>query len=57
MRLTFLPGVIYRTFQGELKFDLQQVIAKPDWEGNERTQFNIAQGKHPFEPCKLKSTD
>jgi U4/U6.U5 tri-snRNP-associated protein 2 len=42
-------GVIYSTFQGDLRIETQQVIVKPDAEGNERPHFDIDRGMLSFD--------
>ena len=37
-------GVIFSTFQGELRTETQQVLVKPDNESNQRPQFDIDRG-------------
>ncbi|KAG8997860.1 hypothetical protein FRB94_002909 [Tulasnella sp. JGI-2019a] len=34
-------SVVHATLQGNLKVESQQVVARPDWEGNQRTEFRI----------------
>lgn len=39
-------AVIYSTFQGDLRMEMQQVIVKGDDEGAARPVFDIARGMH-----------
>ncbi len=40
-----LPGIIFHTFQGELRVEAQQVLVRPDLGENERPRFDIDRGK------------
>ena len=38
------PGVIFSTFQGEVRMETQQVLVRPDTGGNEKPRFDIDRG-------------
>ena len=40
-----LTGVIFSTFQGEVRMETQQVIVRPDTGGNEKPLFDIDRGE------------
>ena len=40
-----LIGVIFSTFQGEVRMETQQVLVRPDTGGNEKPRFDIDRGK------------
>lgn len=42
---TLLPGIIFHTFQGELRVEAQQVLVRPDLGENERPRFDIDRGR------------
>jgi U4/U6.U5 tri-snRNP-associated protein 2 len=42
--LIFLPGIIFSTFQGELRVETQQVLVRPDAGENEKPRFDIGRG-------------
>lgn len=41
----FLIGVIFSTFQGEVRMETQQVLVRPDTGGNEKPRFDIDRGE------------
>jgi hypothetical protein len=42
-----LAGVVYTSFQGELRVETQQVFVRPDEGSNQKPQFDIDRGT-PF---------
>ena len=40
----FPLGIIFTTFQGELRVENQQVVVRPDAGENEKPRFDIARG-------------
>ena len=38
-------GVIFSTFQGEVRMETQQVLVRPDTGGNEKPRFDIDRGQ------------
>lgn len=45
----FMPvGIIFSTFQGELRVETQQVLVRPDAGENERPLFDIDRGFSMF---------
>jgi hypothetical protein len=43
-----LKGIIYSSFQGELKVETQEVVVRPDWEGKQKPEFRIDEGAPIF---------
>ena len=39
-----MPGVIFSTFQGELRIETQQILIRPDVGGNQKPRFDIGRG-------------
>jgi U4/U6.U5 tri-snRNP-associated protein 2 len=42
-------GIIFSTFQGELRVETQQVVVRPDSTGSEKPQFDIDRGGIDFD--------
>lgn len=61
-----MPGIIFSTFQGELRVETQQVLVRPDSGENEKPRFDIDRGNvcaafsqpkpHTSSPLDIKST-
>lgn len=45
--LNIVLGIIFTTFQGELRVETQQVLVRPDSGSNEKPKFDIDRGM-PF---------
>lgn len=43
--ISFVIGIIFFTFQGEVRMETQQVLVRPDAAGNEKPRFDIDRGR------------
>lgn len=49
----WVAGIIFSTFQGELRVETQQVLVRPDSEESEKPRFDIDRGMYMY-PRSLK---
>jgi hypothetical protein len=43
-------GIIYQTFQGDLKIETQKIVIEKDAGGNEKPRFDISRGEPTLPP-------